>query len=261
MEDKSGGLIQWSVDQTVKWAVKNWQSLGQKSDQSAFNQMRYRHTDVLNDRAQIGTDAHAWIEADLTGQWEMPVVKGEAYECVQQWLKLRENHKVEPRHVEVTAFNRTDGWMGTLDFGGYVDDILTLGDAKTSRAIQHGHKMQIAALSRAEGYLVETEEGTEGASEMVPLKGSDGKKRETWWKEIEAPKYQAFAFFKLRPNEYDPYMSRNIPAYWELDYLDPDEIEFLYDEFVSYRHAWQAKQNQKKLQKQKNELAKVSVDW
>lgn len=247
MEDKPN-LIQWAADMTLRWAVDNWNTLGQRSDQQAYNWGRYRWRDVRDERALVGTEAHAWVEADLNGEWEYPPVSEEAAQCVDQWNLLRASHVLEPLHVEVTAWNHTDGWAGTLDYGGYVDGVLTLGDAKTSKGLWEGHRMQLAALANAEVLMIKQEDGT--------------------WIEIEPPKWERFSFFHLRPDYYDPMREQTIPAYWELVHMDADEIPSLYEQFLGYRKVWGAQQDLKELRKAKEidekksaaELAKLS-DW
>lgn len=247
MEDKPN-LIQWAADMTLRWAVDNWNTLGQRSDQQAYNWGRYRWRDVRDERALIGTESHEWVEQDLTDGWNYPKLSPEAAQCVQQWQLLRAQHVLEPVHVEVTAWNHTDKWAGTLDYGGYVDGVLTLGDVKTSKGLWDGHRMQIAALANAEVLMIKQEDGT--------------------WIEIEPPKWERYSFFHLRPDYYDPMREQTIPAYWELVHMDADEIPFLYEEFLGYRTVWGAQQKRKELAKAKlksekesaAELAKLS-DW
>lgn len=240
MEDKPN-LIQWAADMTLRWAVENWNSLGQRSDQQAYNWGRYRWRDVRDERALIGTGAHAYVEAELTDSWDYPDLSDlpESLQCVDQWHNLREHHDIKPLFVEVTAWNHTDKWAGTLDLGCELDGVLTLGDVKTSKGLWEGHRMQLATLARAEVYMMKQPDGT--------------------WIEIEAPKWDQYAFFHLRPDYYDPMKEQTIPAYWDIQYLDPDEIDTLYDQFLGYRRAWGAQQDLKELRKQKELAEKKSI--
>lgn len=236
LEDKSGALTQWSVNLTLAFAAKNWQDFGRMSETDVMRRGRYRHKDVLNERAQIGTDAHAWAEADLLGEWEYPEVEGEALECVWQWQDFRKHHEVDPVHVEVTAWSHKDDWAGTMDLTGYIDGVLTLADLKTSKGLYDSHRMQLAALANADVLMIEKPDGS--------------------YDEIEPPKYEQFSFIHLRPDYYDPMKEVTIPAYWELVHMDPDEIPSLYKQFMGYRNAWEGQRELKTLRKKKEEEAK-----
>lgn len=243
MEDKPN-LIQWAADMTLRWAIDNWNTLGQRSDQQAMNWGKYRWRDVRDERALVGTESHAWVEADLTESWDYPILSVEAQQCVEQWVKLRAAHDIKPRYVETTAWNHTDGWAGTLDLACELDGILTLGDVKTSKGLWEGHKMQIAALANAEVYMVKQEDGT--------------------WIEVEPPTYDRYSFFHIRPDYYDPMREQTTPAYWEVVDLDADEIPSLYEQFLGYRKVWGAQQDLNLLRKAKKkaseEVAKIE-EW
>lgn len=205
-----GGMAQYAADVTLKWANDNWNLLGSRSDETNYRHGRFRWKDWTDHLAQIGTDAHEYIEADLTGA-PLPDMWGESLEVAEQWLKLRQEHWIEPTLVEATVYHPDLGYAGTLDFGGYFDGILTLGDAKSSRAIRENHRLQMAALSKAP---------------VLMVKGEDGK-----WREEETPDWEQFAFFHLRPDYYNPVNGMSEAAYWEVEIMDPGEIDDLFEIF------------------------------
>lgn len=206
-----GGLAQYAADVTLRWANENWSQLASKTDADAYRQGRFRWKDWTNHLAQVGTDAHEWIEYDLLGMEPKPDVWGEAYECVEQWLALREEHWVDPVCTEATVFNPDLGYAGTLDVGGYLDGVLTLGDVKTSRTLRENHRIQLAALSKCP---------------VLMVKGEDGE-----WREEEAPKWERLAFYHLRPDYYNPVNGVEEEAYWEIEYVAPGEVDHLFEIF------------------------------
>ena len=235
LEDKPN-LIQWAADLTLRWSVANWNLLGSKGDREGFNAGRYRWRDERDERALIGTEAHEWIEADMLDSWAYPELGEEAAQIIEQYQDLRNTHELVGQDIERTAWNHTDGWAGTLDFGGTVDGVPTLGDWKTSKGLWDAHRMQLAALSKAEVYMVKHEDGT--------------------WTEEEPPQYEQFAFFHLRPDYYDPMKEELIPAFWEIEFLDPDEIDPLYEQFLGYRRVKAGQDALKAVRKEKENLAK-----
>lgn len=205
------GLAQYAVDVTLRWANENWNLLGSRSDEQNYRNGRFRWKDWTNHLAQIGTDAHDYIEEDLNGR-ELPVVWGEALEVAEQWVKFRTNHWLDPEAVEVTVWNRTLGYAGTLDISGYLDGVLTLLDVKTSRALRENHRLQVAALAKAEFLMVKHEDGT--------------------WTEEPMPEWEQFGFVHLRPDYYNPVNGNGEEAYWELQFIDPEEVDDLFEIFT-----------------------------
>ncbi len=205
-----GGMAQYAADVTLRWANDNWNLLGSRSDEVNYRQGRFRWRDWTDHLAQIGTDAHEYIEADLTGA-ELPDQWGEAFEVAEQWLAFRQEHWVEPLLVERTLYHPDLGYAGTMDFGGYIDGTLTLGDVKTSRTVRENHRLQIAALSKCPVLMTKLPDGT--------------------WIEEEPPAWEQYAFIHLRPNYYNPVNGKSESAYWKLDVMDPDEIDDLFQIF------------------------------
>lgn len=205
------GLAQYAADVTLRWANENWNLLGSRSDEVNYRNGRFRWKDHTNHLAQVGTDSHEYIEADLTGQ-PLPDQWGESFEVAEQWLAMKQVHWFTPLHVEQTVYHPDLGYAGTLDYGGYIDDdVMCLADVKTSRALRESHRIQMAALAKAP---------------ILMQKNPDGA-----WREEPAPKWEKFAFIHLRPDYYNPVNGKSEDAYWELDILDPDEIDDLFEIF------------------------------
>jgi hypothetical protein len=232
-EDKSA-MIQWAVRLTLAWADENWMRLGNQSSEDTLRRGAYRWRDVRDERAQIGTEVHEWAESDLNGAWDTPEVWGEVAECVEQWLDLRQHHDIQPVHVEATVWSDEHGYAGTLDGLGYIDGVLTLWDVKTSKGLFHSHEMQLAALARADFMWVEVAEGTEGCYRFDG-KDDDGNPETTFWVKKDIPKVEKYAFIHLRPNYFDPLKKEWVPAFWKIEYVDPEDIDGLFETFLGYR--------------------------
>jgi|TARA_Y100000034_G_C6877317_1_gene401446 hypothetical protein len=65
------------------------------------------------------------------------------------WVDFFESNKIEPIFLEKTVWDSELGYAGTLDFFGYVNDVLTLMDFKTFKALydDHSYGAQQAAYS------------------------------------------------------------------------------------------------------------------
>jgi hypothetical protein len=225
-----GGLAQYAADVTLRWANDNWSLLGSRSDEQNYRNGRFRWKDWTNHLAQVGTDAHDYFEQDLVGG-ELPVMWGEALEVAYQWVDFRRQHWLDPTAVEVTVWNRTLGYAGTLDVSGYLDGVLTLLDAKTSRLLRENHRIQVAALAKAEFLMVKHEDGT--------------------WTEEAMPEWEQFGFIHLRPDYYNPVNGQSEQAYWELQFIDPEEIDDLFEIFTGLLAGKKAEDRLKARRKEK----------
>ena len=226
----AGGLAQYAADVTLRWANENWSILGARSDEANYRQGRFRWKDYTDHLAQVGTDAHEWIEADLTEQ-SLPDLWGESLEVADQWVALRQQHWVDPLHVERTVFHPEYGYAGTLDFGGDLDGVLTLGDVKTGRMLRENQRIQMAALAKCP---------------IAMVKGGDGV-----WREEKAPEWEQYAFFHLRPDYYNPVNGISEQAYWEIEYVDPEEIDDLFQIFLGLLRGKEAEDRLKARRKEK----------
>lgn len=122
------------------------------------------HRAVSDEALDVGTLVHARIEAELrrelgedVGLPEIPedqVVLGRkvphpsrvAYEAYQKW---RAKNEVRPSKLELRVYSRKHMYAGTADFLGYVADVLTIADWKTSKAVYDEYRLQIAAYREA----------------------------------------------------------------------------------------------------------------
>lgn len=173
-------LVQWAVDQTAAYAVANIDSLLSRSELQGWGFLRFfhkrnplpleegvdirnYHIGVLDDAAELGNSTHAYIEAEVDPKFPYPDTSKEAenfWQMVAVWDIFRGAHTIEPVHTELTVWNKTLGYAGTLDGLWLIDGELWLLDIKTSRGLWAEHDMQLAALLNAEFMLIEQPDGT-----------------------------------------------------------------------------------------------------
>ena len=226
------GLAQWAADTTLRWANDNWSLLGSRSDEQNYRNGRFRWKDHTTHLAQVGTDAHEWIEADLTGG-ELPIMWGESLEIAQQWVNFRSHHWIEPTHVEQTVWNHTLGYAGTFDFGGYLDGIPCMLDVKTGRNLWENNLIQQAAMAKCEVLMTKQADGT--------------------WVEEPMPQWDQLGFIHLRPDYYNPVTGAQESAYWELELMDMDEVDDLFEIFTGLLVGKKAEDRLKARRKEKAE--------
>lgn len=195
-------LIQWAADQTARWAAEHWSELGRTSDERAYSRARYRWRDYRDERAELGTRVHEWVEQELTGGTDHPVgLNEEELLAIQNWQDLCFFNSVKPILTEFTLYNSVEGYAGTADFLLEFNGRTSLGDLKTSNGIYDAHRMQLVALSKCDILLVE-------------VLGD--------WVEIPAPQWDTLDLFHVNARG------------WSVDTIDPDEVEYLYENFLHY---------------------------
>lgn len=240
-EDKSS-LVQWAVDRAVLWCVENWQDLGVEPD-AAFMKARYRHNDVRDERAWVGTGIHAYVEAEHTGSWEMPELNDEQLEILEWWRHFNKLYEVEPLLTEWTVYNTQVGYAGTADGLWKITERLTgetwtsLVDIKTSKRIWDGHYMQLAALSQGEYWMREVEEGTVGAFEQKWRNSETGKTEKSFWVKEQMPAFDKVQVLHLTLEG--------------VELIDMENLDVHFKKFSSYKNIWDSDE-ELKLRKKEN---------
>ena len=239
-EDKSA-LVQWAVDRAVLWCVDNWQDLGVDPD-AAFMKARYRHNDVRDERAWVGTGVHAYIEAEHTESWDMPELNDEQQEILEWWKHFNDLYEVEPILTEWTVVNRKVGYAGTADGLWRITEKLTgetwtsLVDVKTSKRIWDGHMMQLSALASAEAWFEEVPEGTDDSSEQKWKNSETNKVEKSYWVEKEMPRFDKVQVLHLTSEG--------------VELVDINNIDIHFKKFSSYKGIWNADQELKQRKKE-----------
>ncbi len=120
----SGGLIHWA-----------WNQGKQGLD--------YRET---RDKAgDIGTAAHAMVEAHIRGRALPSPISAEAERAFQGYLRWERENKIQILEQEIQLVSEEFRYGGTLDAVGVIDGKYVLLDWKTSKGIYKNYILQLAA--------------------------------------------------------------------------------------------------------------------
>jgi hypothetical protein len=241
------GLHQWIADQTAAYAVMNVSYLQQVAEEVAWRRVRFYwsgkpkevaaelrtyHEGVRDDSAEMGTNIHGYIEADVDEfASHPPVDSDEMDEMVYAWEEWFATHEVQIHNTEFTLVNDTDGWAGTADgdwtitckhahdeqgyycLGKAPGPHRTLVDVKSARHTWPEHGYQLAGLAAGEVLMVEAAPGAEGAKSVT--KTENGQKITTHWLEETPPEWQRFALLHIRPDDLDK-DGQLVPAFCKL---------------------------------------------
>jgi hypothetical protein len=170
MIDKPG-ISQWIADETAAYAVANLMYLEQHTEEYGWrylrhywhrtpdlqaSELRLHHEGVKNDAAELGTNIHEWIEAEL-GLRGQDVPGGAALEVEQMidaFDRWAVRHDIEPRWAERTVVHDELGYAGTGDAHWYMrcthaDPCLPDGRAGTSADRPEEQPVHLARARRA----------------------------------------------------------------------------------------------------------------
>lgn len=231
-------LIQWAADLTLKWAIENWQTLGRNAPEDALRKGKYRWRDVRDERAFVGTGVHDTIEAEHTGAWEYPELDEEQLLIMAEWRAFNEEYDVEPILTECTVWNLSYDYAGTFDGLWRItnretgESYVTLIDIKTSKNTWDAHRMQLSALKHAEVLMEKQADGT--------------------WVERDMPSFDKLMLLHLRAPEFNDIGQKVKEGKHEL--IEVEDSELWFDEFIGYRHVWEA-QAKRKAHEKKKEIA------
>lgn len=209
-------LAQYGADQTARWVAENWEKFnpGQRSDQSAFNMARYRHKDYRDERGEVGTGVHSYIEDYVKGLEPIGFdLDAEQWQMIEQFNEAVFVTGMEFIDSEVTVFG--GDWAGTLDLrvkayserlGRMATGIL---DVKTSKNIYPEVMLQLASLKSAKTQFRQVEQSTPGAIYLP-----DKTRGDSWWLVEDAPEVDTAWALHLRGNFWDG--ETFVPAKWEM---------------------------------------------
>lgn len=269
------GVLQWSIDNVVAYAIQNIDGLMSRTDEQAFGFLRFYHkrfkesdfddanvdienasNGVLNDLAELGTLTHLWIEENLNDRFEPQIVRNEQAEMIEAFLEWKSRHKIEVVLSEATVVGHN--YAGTLDHLLIITcehdgptclgqpsgvAVPTLVDVKTSRRTRREHIAQLAALGAAESLIREVDAGTEGA---VEYKGK-------WWVEDVLPPFSEYAILHLRPGEVGT-GGVYTEAFCKLKRVDHAKVDAAHKLFTAAVDARLAERELKQLDKELGEL-------
>lgn len=151
--DKSAALTQWASNSAVNYiegAVLSDTPYTDTYLASVLHAARYAHRAIKTDAANVGTQAHHWLEAHFKHGLipELPE-DGRVRNCVHAALEWMGEHKVEKVEVEKRVYSRVHRFSGTLDKLAVVDGVLSLLDWKSSKNLYAEYHLQTAAYVAA----------------------------------------------------------------------------------------------------------------
>jgi hypothetical protein len=178
-------LIPWAVKQTVEFLAREWEpgrAYTRAERDALLEAGREARFSTNKEACDIGTAAHAWIEAHIrrriAGDTTTAPLPDDPYVAasVSGFLKWEREHNVTYLAAERRVYSRRYGYAGTLDCLAIVDGILTLLDFKTGTSgIWETYVLQMGAYAQA--HYEETGERV-GVAIILRIP-KDGKKIET----------------------------------------------------------------------------------
>lgn len=163
-------LAEWRLRFAAKKTVAEWEELsGWPPEDRAKAIERYPqfHADQAS---ALGDWVHAAAEQYAKGHdWTIPndVYCWEKVAAhMRQFGLFLDAYGPVFTHTEVTVWNRSVGYAGTLDWIAQISGLLTLGDTKSGRSVWPDVALQLSAIRNAEFIL--TLDGTE-----LPMPGID----------------------------------------------------------------------------------------
>jgi hypothetical protein len=157
--DKSGPLIPWAINQTVAYytaALDADTTYPQIVLDVIHQQAKRAARDVKQEAADIGTQAHNWLETYFKNGLVPPPEPDnpKVLNCVRAALAWLAEHHVTPIYNERRIYSRRHRYSGTMDMLAYVDGKLSICDWKSSKGLYTEFYLQTAAYSAA--YTEET---------------------------------------------------------------------------------------------------------
>lgn len=147
---KGDAIPQWAVNQAIEYIRENLKGeLTSEDVDLILHGAKLRWRSVRQEAADIGTQAHNWIERYLKGEnpeWpEHPNVRNSC-EAAVKWI---EQHHWITRAIEQQLYLPDLGVAGICDWWAEIDGELCVPDWKTSKALYGTYRYQTAAYAKA----------------------------------------------------------------------------------------------------------------
>jgi hypothetical protein len=114
-------------------------------------------------RANVGSAVHSWIEQHTLGKPLPPVEDLDVAPYQPAWLAFIADFKPEFLASEMSVWNRTESYGGTLDWIARIGGRVVIGDTKTGKDVYADVALQLAAYARAEFALM-----ADGSEQPLP---------------------------------------------------------------------------------------------
>lgn len=151
-------LPRWAAKAAAEYAVKGWDLLAPLDAAERVTLIKGAPWRQSEKAADLGTAVHDAVDAWCTDR-PMPTWADGVAPFMDQFADFLTERSPEFVHNEVTVWNRTEGYAGTLDFIARINGVLTLGDTKTGKGVYPEAALQLEALRRGE--VIVHPDGTE----------------------------------------------------------------------------------------------------
>lgn len=152
---KGEALKHWAANEVAKYAVKHRETWSRLDEAAAIDLIKREPLRFLDKAASRGTDVHALAETFMkTGT--MPQWASEIDGYVTALMNFFNEHQPTPILVERTVFDSAIGYAGSFDLVcrlAAFDNMTTILDYKTSKAIYPDVAAQLAAYAHATEYV------------------------------------------------------------------------------------------------------------
>jgi hypothetical protein len=149
-------LVQWAVNCAIDY-LRNCLCEGEFSTEDIdrfLDEAKYAHRFVKQQAADIGSEAHNWLEAywraklfDIQGPDELPENQ-QVRNCVEAALKWIDSHKITPLLIERALYSRKHEVAGRMDKLAFVDGRLSVVDWKSSTGLWPEYVLQTSAYAK-----------------------------------------------------------------------------------------------------------------
>lgn len=141
-------LIPWAAGMASNYWLKAVQS-GRRDYDLIHKESKGAHRREAQVAADIGHNVHDYAECWFKKK-ELPILKtDQAKRGVAGFHKWLDSHKVEVLASERRLFSKEHYYAGTCDFVAKIDDVMGVGDIKTSSGIYPEMRFQTAAYQHA----------------------------------------------------------------------------------------------------------------
>lgn len=234
-EDKSS-MVQWAATKVAEKA-RDRPDIVMGDPDLVVQRLQYAHNDFRDERAEVGTGLHNWVETDVKETWDYPELDEEQEAMVVQWQRFCDMYQVKVLWSEFTV--RGKNYMGTADgWIEYTDPLdgetyLAIADWKSSKNLWYTNDMQLSALGEGEYALREVPEGTEGAF----LRKGRVKAENSWWIREPMPKFDKLVKVHIRADFFD--------------LVEVEDADLAYEEFQCYVGVHEVRQKMKERKKKR----------
>lgn len=151
-------LERWGPRFAAKMSIEHWDALHSLPTSQREETIRAFPQDYRDKAANLGDRVHEAVEGWCKSDG-VETLDASINPFMIQFAVFLDAYSPVWRHNEVTVWNRTVGYAGTLDWIADINGIPTLGDTKTGKNVWPEVALQLCALRNAEFIL--TPEGEE----------------------------------------------------------------------------------------------------